>query len=205
MYRLVPGLVALALLSLPACKRDRGPSEPEPDGSNYDNPTPTPHEVCTHLADMIARELGGVDPRIQAETIATCTQDMTNEQQMRGTEGWDAVARCVIAAQNETDIDRCDELYPATNGGPATAATGKEEEVCVIMVSVIAVEMLAEAEAAGEPPPELSEGEVRAAHAECMSSLEQARQNRTGADYDGLLDCLAASQSTQDMDRCLSQ
>jgi hypothetical protein len=207
MYRLVPGLIALALLSLPACKRERGgPSEPgaEP-ATSYDSPTPSPQEVCIHLAEMIAIELGGVDPQIQAETIATCTQDMTNEQQVRGSEGWDAVARCVMAAQNEADIDRCDQLYPASNAASPNAPTGKEDEVCVIMVSVIAVELMAEAEAAGQPPPELSDDEVRAAHAECLRSLETARQSRTGTDYDRLLGCLANSESTVAMDQCLTQ
>lgn len=212
MHRLVPGLVALALLSSTACKRDRRTNEPEgnadPNGSSYDSPTPTPAQVCTHLAEMIAIELGGVDPQVQAETIATCTADMISEQQMRGPEGWDAVSRCVMAAHDEADIDRCDELYPASGRSqPPNNASGatREDQVCLVMVSTIAVELMAEAEAAGEPPPQLSDDEIVNAHVECLRSLEKARESRAGADYDRLLDCLGSADSTAAMDQCLTR
>ena len=70
MHRLVPLLATIAMISLPACKRDRDDTT-DPDSGNYSSsPTPTPEQVCGHLSDMAAADLGGIDPQIQAETIA---------------------------------------------------------------------------------------------------------------------------------------
>jgi hypothetical protein len=208
MHRLVPCLATLAILSLTACKRDRNSNEPDEgsEGSQASSPTPTPEQVCTRLSEMIAIELGGVDPEVQRATIVDCTAEMVGEQQLRGPEGWDNIARCVMAAQNEADIDRCDQLYPpVAAGGTSTTPheATKEDQVCVIMVSNFAIEIMAEAEARGEPPPELVDQDIRNAHAECLRSLEQARQVRSGADYDQLLNCLGAATSGAAMDQCL--
>lgn len=207
MHRLVPCLASLAILSLPACKRNNGDTN-DPDYGSSDNgnsPTPTPEQVCTRLSELAAVELGNIDPQVQRETIAACTQQMNDEQQMRGPENWDGVARCVVAAQNDVDIDRCDQLYPPAGEAPPPPSNDvtREDEVCVIMLSVFAMELLAEAEAAGQPPPELAEDDIRNAHGECLASLENARQSRTGTDYDQLLGCLAASDSSTTMDACL--
>jgi hypothetical protein len=213
MYRLVPCLAALVIVSLPACKRDRDTAAPESvdsnQGSTYSEagPTPTPEQVCTRLSELATAELGNIDPEVRRETIVVCTEEMTKEQQMRGPTGWDGVARCVIAAQNDADIDRCDDLYPPAGSVPASDApppgATAEDQVCVIMLSTFALELMAEAEANGEPPPELADEDIRAAHAECLRSLGDARQSRTGADYDRLLDCLAAAESSVAMDQCL--
>jgi hypothetical protein len=215
MHRLVPCLATLAILSLPACKRAKGNmNDPDGGGSDHGNsdygnsPTPTPEQVCTRLSELAAIDLGGIDPQVQRETIVMCTEQMTGEQQMRGPENWDGVARCVVAAQTDADIDRCDQLYPPVGSAPppATPASGvtREDEVCVLMLSTFAMELVTEAEAAGRAPPPLDEADIRAAHAECLTSLETARKDRTGADYDRLLGCLASADSSVAMDGCLT-
>ncbi|MFV8754042.1 hypothetical protein ACNOYE_26145 [Nannocystaceae bacterium ST9] len=212
MYRLLPGLATLAMITLPACKRGKDDTnDPGSDSGVYvesESSTPTPEQVCTRLSQLAVADLGAIDPAIQQETIAMCTTEMAAEQQSRGPEGWDGVARCVLAAQNDADIDRCDQLYPPPGGGapPAPVAEGgtKEDQVCVIMISIFAIELMAEAEATGQPAPELADDDIREAHAECLGSLEGARQSRTGAEYDALLDCLANADSTPTMDACLA-
>lgn len=212
MYRLASCLASLAMISLPACKREAGGAN-NPDSTQQgqdgvaspQSPTPTPEQVCVRLSEMAAVELGAIDPQVQRETVDMCTQQMLGEQQMRGPENWDGIARCVVAAQTDVDIERCDSLYPA----PASASAGtpegvsQEDQVCVIMISTFAVELALEAEKAGLPPPELADDDIREAHTECLRSLEQARQNRTGAAYDSLLECLAGAESTPALDQCM--
>lgn len=214
MYRLASCLVSVAMISLPACKRDRGgPSDPDStsaESTDSQSPTPTPEQVCVRLAELATAQLGAVDPEVQRETVAICTQDMIGEQQTRGPENWDGVARCVVAAQTDADIDRCDQLYPAAGSDSGAGGTSPppegvtpEDQVCVIMISTFAVELAMEAEAAGQPMPELVDADIREAHGECLRSLEQARQVRTGAEYDTLLQCLASADSTATLDQCM--
>ena len=106
---------------------------------------------------------------------------------------WERVQRSgylnVWRFQTDADIDRCDKLYPPAGGGGGAAPTEpasatQEDQVCVIMISVFAIELMAEAEANGQPMPELADDDIREAHAECLTSLEAARQSRTGQQYD---------------------
>ncbi len=131
---------------------------------------------------------------------------MVAEQAQRGPENWDGVARCVLAAQSDVDIDCCDQLYPPGGSQPAEAepqVMSREDQVCVVMVSIFALELETEAEAAGEAPPELSDEAVREAHSECLMSLDLARQAGSPADYALLLDCLASSESSVDLNQCV--
>jgi hypothetical protein len=216
MYRIASCLASLAMISLPACKRDRGgPSDPdsttEQGSTASQTPTPTPEQVCTRLSEIAAARLGPVDPEIQRDEVRLCIDDMILVQQVRGPEGWDGVARCVVAAQSEADINRCDQLHPAPADANADANASApegvtpEDQVCVLMISTLAIELAAQARAAGQPAPELADADLRAAHSDCLGSLEQARQIRSAPEYDSLLACLAAADSSPKLDQCLGQ
>lgn len=210
MYRLAPCLASLALSILPACKRGGDSNEPEPAAGPYveSSPTPTPEDVCRRLSELALADIGPVDPSIQQETIAMCAEQMRGEQQARTPESWDGVARCVVAARTDADIDRCDQLYPPPGGAaPSQPGTGgaQEEEVCANMLAVFAVEIAMEAQDAGEPVPELTEADIEQAFGECLDTLAEARQGLASPDYQALLGCLGNAGSGPAMEACLGE
>jgi hypothetical protein len=215
--RLVPCLAVLAL-SLPACKREgkhsREPSEDTPTTSAASSPTPTPEDVCRRLSEMAMAEIGPIDPAIQAETIASCADELRLDQISRGPESWDGVARCVVAAQTDADLDRCDALYPPPDAGPlglTGTGTGSgsdgelEKAVCINMVTVFAVELALEAEAAGQPVPQLSEAQIEEAFTECMSVLSDARREAPPDVYATLLGCLGSAETGEQLEACVGE
>ncbi len=193
-------LISLALalpLLVVACKKNDETNVPE-----Y-SPTPTPRQVCEHLAQLIVAEIGPVDPAVQEETVASCTVDMTQEERMRGPQEWDLVARCVLDSNNEADIDRCDQLYPApagaqTGGQPAVAAT-REEEACVHMISTVLIEGAA---ANGGQVADLTDAELAEMHQACLAAFAEDRQTMTGAQYDGMVNCILGSTTVAQMEAC---
>lgn len=212
--RLAPYLALLAL-SLPACKREgKGSSEPSEGPtttSTTSSPTPTPEDVCRRLSEMALAEIGPIDPAIQAETIATCADELRLDQISRGPESWNDVSRCVVAAQTDADLDRCDALYPPPDAGPiGTTGTGTgdtevEKAVCVNMVTVFAVELALEAEAAGQPIPELTEAQIEDAFTECMDVLMGARRDAPPDVYDALLGCLGSAETGAQLGACVGE
>lgn len=208
--RLVPCLAVLAL-SLTACKRDgaraeraREPSETTPTANS---PTPTPEDVCRRLSEMAMADIGPIDPAIQAETIAQCADELRLDQLARGPESWDGVARCVVAAQTDADLDRCDALYPPPDAGPRPDSGDGEREkaVCINMVTVFAVELALEAEAVGEPIPQLTEPQIEEAFNECMGVLIDTQQAAPPDVYDALLGCLGGAETGAQLEACVGE
>ncbi|MFO7563350.1 MAG: hypothetical protein R6X02_11965 [Enhygromyxa sp.] len=199
--RAVVCLALSLLVPVTACKRDRGSEEPvaSEDGGHGSfserekaGPTPTPGQVCEHLARMIAAELGSVDPVAQAATVDACVVDMVHEQQLRGPEQWDLIARCVLDSSSAGDIDRCDQLYPGSQG--PSGAGAREEEACIYIISMVLYE-LGSADA-------VSDAELQDMMADCVAAFDEDRRAMSADSYEAMIDCIFAAQSSAQMEQC---
>ncbi len=220
--RLVRALPSLLVpLVLVACKGRRSePPEPGPEPvAGYGSlawteaeaaaPTPAirPIEVCEHLARMVAAEFGDEAPPIDLRMLAECESDLAVEAGLRGTDNWNAIAGCVLAARTEADIDACDRRHPMpAQSGPAADEPGagepgvgeRELQVCAHMIDIFMLESAAES---GEVP-QLTRADRDELERGCAESLSQEQPARGGADYERMLACIEQARSSEQLRAC---
>jgi hypothetical protein len=204
----LPALVALALAG---CKAKQ-PSEPPERTSEprrgyadaaYGNGVVSipPLEICMHLAGLAAAEAGVIEPQFDPQLIADCERELALEAAVRGSENWNAMATCVLAARGGPDLDECNRAHPL----PAPQAQGlpgegsRERAACDHLVELVLLETAAEQ---GEVP-DIASAERRGLVDECVAVLVDEQQpNLSPADYDALLTCLLDARSSEQIQAC---
>lgn len=216
--RLAWALALLPLALLAGCKVEPS-EEPAPPRrsaltSGYDarafqaQASIRPLDVCEHLARMVAAEAGIGEQPVDAQMMAQCEAELSMEAGVRGTDNWNDIAACVLAAGDEADLDGCEQRYPlpAGPGGPGAPSSGgtpgdllREREVCEHMIQVILRDGAAEQ---GEAP-QLSAEEFLGLREQCVGSLvEEQRPYLPPEDYALMLDCITRAESGAQLRAC---
>lgn len=151
----------------------------------------TARAVCEHLSDLVAKELGAVDPDVRAQSITNCEGEMQREVELRGGEGWDLIARCVLDAADEAGVQACDSRYPAPAAAVASQP-GREQQACDHMIAILLRD-------SGATPTDAERSQF---NQECLVAFDEDRATMQPAVYDAMIDCLLAGQTMAALEQC---
>jgi hypothetical protein len=205
--------ILLVLVTASSCKRgsSEAPDDEPPPRKGYgdlmwsESTSIQPLEVCQHLGEVVAAEAGQPGTPIDPNLLANCEADMRIEAGLRGTDGWNAMASCVMNSTTAADIDYCDRTNPLPeqgggSGGPRNVAVGERElGACDHVIDIL---MLETAAASGEVPP-LTIDERRSLVQECAEALVLEQEPvLSPADYERLLECMETAESSVALRDC---
>lgn len=205
-------ILPASLLLAPACKPGGAATE-EPNAVAVTfTGMPTPAGVCKHLMEVAAAE-AGVEPEFEPEVMEPCRAELEAEAEVRGAQNWNAVATCVLKAQDAAGIEACNATYPipehAGEGmvpdaapadptpAPAPTADSREARVCDHMLDIMLTE---ESQASGEIVT-LDDAERADLTAACLDELATARAEDPDG-YEQKIECLAQAKDGEQADAC---
>lgn len=198
------GALAL-LLILPSCKKDRDSNTPDSSTSSSSSRRVAkrgvkPLEICEHLANMAAAEVGLREPPIDEQLMNECESELTIEAGIRGTDNWNEFGSCVLDSRDQAELEHCNRSYPMPGQVAVVASDGSRElEVCEHMIEVLMLENAAET---GEVPT-LTPDERAAVVEECARSfVAEQKPTRSDGAYHRMLDCIELAQSSEHMRAC---